>query len=110
MPMLPVLPVMRLWAAGLGWYPSSRAAARTRSRVVPRTWWDALRARDTVDAETLALRATSWIVTGSETAPARCGDLFCNRLWKPVNPRRAGASRPFIGRMRDGPFAFYDYR
>jgi hypothetical protein len=34
--------------------------------VVPRTWWDALRARDTVDAETLALRATSWMVTGTE--------------------------------------------
>src|SRR5438552_9666411 len=69
MPMLPVRPVMRLRAAGLGWYPSSLAAASTRSRVVPRTRWDALRARDTVEGDTWARRATSWMVTGIDDLP-----------------------------------------
>jgi hypothetical protein len=96
MPMFPVLPVMRLWAAGFGWYPSSRAAARTRSRVVPRTWWDALRARDTVDAETFALRATSWIVTG--TGPLQLLSLrFLQPFVERVNRQAAGPVNPFIG-------------
>src|SRR5439155_22624052 len=76
MPMLPVRPVMRLRAAGFGWYPSSLAAAGTRSRGVPRTRWEALSARDTVEGDTWARRATSWMVTGIDALPRGAWDSF----------------------------------
>ncbi|GII20954.1 hypothetical protein Pme01_05510 [Planosporangium mesophilum] len=83
--------------------------------MVPRTWWDAPRARDTVEAETFARRATSWMVTGTEplqlaVSTTGCPDDFCNRLGSESIGARWGASTPFIRLIGQYLFRFHDNR
>src|SRR5690349_14755955 len=95
MPMVFVRRWTRLRPSALGVYPSRRAAASTRSRVSSATRASPRSARETVDCESPASRATSWLVSGGEFTGGHSNllDYVCTACEHGLRGKRFGTTR-----------------